>query len=82
MDKKDKYRVAVVGATGAVGKEMISVLEERGFPISELIPMASYRTAGTQVSFGNRSITVKELKRLNREHPEYWQADLDERPEP
>ena len=63
MEKKDKYRVAVVGATGAVGKEMIAVLEERAFPVSELIPMASYRTAGTQVSFGRKSITVKELKK-------------------
>jgi aspartate-semialdehyde dehydrogenase len=62
MEKKQKYRVAVVGATGAVGKEMISVLEERAFPVSELIPLASYRTAGTQVSFDNQSIIVKELK--------------------
>lgn len=63
MEKKERYRVAVVGATGAVGKEMIAVLEEREFPVSELVPLASYRTAGTEVSFRNRSITVKELKR-------------------
>ncbi|MGA1839159.1 MAG: aspartate-semialdehyde dehydrogenase [bacterium] len=62
MEKKQNYRVAVVGATGVVGKEMISVLEERAFPISELVPLASYRTAGSQVSFDNKSITVKELK--------------------
>ncbi|MGA1843189.1 MAG: aspartate-semialdehyde dehydrogenase [bacterium] len=63
MEKKERYRVAVVGATGAVGKEMIAVLEEREFPVSELVPLASYRTAGTEVSFHNRSLIVKELKR-------------------
>jgi aspartate-semialdehyde dehydrogenase len=63
MEKKKTYCVAVVGATGAVGKEMISVLEERAFPVSELIPLASYRTAGTEVSFCGQSITVKELKK-------------------
>ncbi|MGA1795159.1 MAG: aspartate-semialdehyde dehydrogenase [bacterium] len=63
MQKKERYRVAVVGATGAVGKEMIAVLEEREFPVSALVPLASYRTAGTEVSFHNRSLIVKELKR-------------------
>ncbi len=62
MTKKEKYYVAVVGATGAVGKEMVLTLEERGFPVSELLPLASYRTAGTNISFNDRTITVKELK--------------------
>lgn len=63
MNKKEKYRVAVVGATGAVGREMICVLEQRAFPVSELVPLASYRSAGTGVSFCDRSITVRELKK-------------------
>ena len=45
------YRVAVLGATGAVGREMIKILEERKFPVGELIPLASARSAGTKIPF-------------------------------
>jgi aspartate-semialdehyde dehydrogenase len=51
-------RVAVVGATGAVGRTMLSILEERRFPVDELIPLASERTAGTRLPFGGREHTV------------------------
>jgi aspartate-semialdehyde dehydrogenase len=44
-------RVAVVGATGAVGREMVRILEERAFPVDELVPLASRRTAGTRLRF-------------------------------
>ena len=62
MEKKENYIVAVVGATGAVGKEMISVLEERCFPVKQLIPLASSRTAGSTITFNDHQIVVKELK--------------------
>ena len=54
------YTVAVLGATGAVGREMISILEERNFPIKELIPLASARSAGTTIPFKGEDITVRE----------------------
>ncbi|MBI4261627.1 MAG: aspartate-semialdehyde dehydrogenase [Actinobacteria bacterium] len=54
-------RVAVVGATGAVGREMSRILEERDFPLGELVPLASARSAGTRVPFGGRDVTVGEL---------------------
>jgi aspartate-semialdehyde dehydrogenase len=53
--------VAVVGATGAVGEVMLSILHERGFPIKELIALASARSAGQKVSFGNQEVTVRDL---------------------
>jgi aspartate-semialdehyde dehydrogenase len=54
-------RVAVVGATGAVGRTMLAILEERGFPLDELVPLASSRTAGTKLSFRGEEHTVGEL---------------------
>ena len=62
MKKKATYDVAVVGATGAVGRTMLSILEERKFPIGRLVPLASARSAGTQVEFNGAKITVQELK--------------------
>ena len=56
-----KYRVAVVGATGAVGEQMISILEERNFPISELIPLASARSCDKSVLFHGKKIPVRDL---------------------
>lgn len=53
-----QMKVAVFGATGLVGGVMIKVLEERGFPVTELIPIASERSAGKQVQFGGRDWTV------------------------
>jgi aspartate-semialdehyde dehydrogenase len=51
-------KVAVVGATGLVGGEMLKVLEERNFPVTELIPVASERSVGKQVEFKGKSFTV------------------------
>jgi len=61
MKQKSAYTVAVVGATGAVGSEMIEVLEERKFPVGELRPLASARSAGGTVSFNGRDLAVQEL---------------------
>lgn len=56
-----KYNVAVVGATGAVGEALISILEERDFPVNELFPLASERSAGSKIKFRGKSITVLNL---------------------
>ncbi len=53
--------VAVVGATGAVGETMISILEERNFPVRQLYPLASHRSAGTRVTFNKKSLVVQDL---------------------
>lgn len=55
------YRVAVVGATGVVGTQMLRTLVDRGFPASEVVPMASARSAGSKVPFAGGELTVVEL---------------------
>ena len=50
------YKVAVVGATGVVGREMLQVLEERQFPADEVVALASRRSVGKEVSFGDTKI--------------------------
>lgn len=60
--KKSAYTVGVVGATGAVGTEMIQVLEERGFPVEELIPLASARSEGNEVNFCGQDLPVQVLQ--------------------
>ncbi len=55
------FKVAVVGATGAVGKVMLEILHQRKFPVSELIPLASVRSAGSTVIFGKKKIRVQSL---------------------
>ena len=61
MLKKERYNVAVVGATGAVGQEMINILEERGFPVANLSLYASERSAGKKLGFQDKEIQVKKL---------------------
>lgn len=56
-----RFRVAVVGATGAVGETMLSILAERAFPVSELVALASERSAGTTVKFGDDDVVVQDL---------------------
>jgi aspartate-semialdehyde dehydrogenase len=56
-----QYKVAVVGATGAVGEVMLAVLAERKFPISEIYALASERSAGGYVQFGNDEVMVRDL---------------------
>jgi len=56
-----KYNVAVVGATGAVGEEILRILEEIDFPLNKLTPLASARSAGNTVSFNGNDLIIKEL---------------------
>jgi aspartate-semialdehyde dehydrogenase len=55
------FDVAVVGATGAVGEAMLEILAERKFPVGQVYPLASERSAGGKVAFGNRELTVGKL---------------------
>ena len=50
------YSVAVVGATGAVGREMLTILEELNFPVAELHAVASRKSKGVEVAFGDRTV--------------------------
>jgi aspartate-semialdehyde dehydrogenase len=55
------YKVAVVGATGNVGREMLAILAERSFPADEVIPLASRRSQGVEVSYGDKTLKCKAL---------------------
>ncbi len=59
------YRVAVVGATGNVGREMLAILAERNFPASEVIPLASSRSQGKEVSFGDKTLKCRNLENFD-----------------
>lgn len=63
------YNVAVVGATGMVGRKMLEVLEEMDFPVNELYPMASARSAGKKVSFKGKEYEVEELTEHSFDKP-------------
>ena len=55
------YKIAVVGATGNVGHEMLNILAERQFPVDEIVALASRRSLGTEVSFGETTLKTKDL---------------------
>ena len=55
------YKVVVVGATGNVGREMLNILAEREFPVDEIAVLASRKSLGTEVSFGDKTLTTKDL---------------------
>jgi aspartate-semialdehyde dehydrogenase len=59
------YKVAVVGATGNVGREMLNILEERQFPVDEVFALASRRSLGTEVSFGDRTLKCQDLEQFD-----------------
>jgi aspartate-semialdehyde dehydrogenase len=65
------FKVAVVGATGNVGRAMLDILDQRAFPADEVIAVASRRSQGTEVSFGNRTLKVKAL-----EHTDFSDVDI------
>src|SRR6202047_3700053 len=65
------YKVAVVGATGNVGREMLDILAERTFPVDEIVALASRRSQGVEVSFGDRTLKVKAL-----EHYDFTDVDI------
>ncbi|WP_048647262.1 aspartate-semialdehyde dehydrogenase [Nitratireductor soli] len=56
------FKIAVAGATGNVGREMLNILEERGFPADEVVALASRRSVGTEVSYGDKTLKVKALE--------------------
>lgn len=59
------YKVAVVGATGNVGREMMNVLAERAFPVDEIHALASRRSLGAQVSFGDKTLKCEDLEQFD-----------------
>ena len=61
VEAKKSFRVAIVGATGAVGEELLRVLERRSFPVERLLPLCSGRSAGKRVSFRGEEIAAEEL---------------------
>jgi aspartate-semialdehyde dehydrogenase len=65
MNRKTHYNVAMVGATGAVGEALLSILEEREFPVGELVPSASERSAGGTIKFRGRELTVRDLAKYD-----------------
>ncbi|MFB2594784.1 aspartate-semialdehyde dehydrogenase [Paracoccus sp. p4-l81] len=56
------YRIVVAGATGNVGREMLAILEERQFPVDEIVALASRRSLGTEVSFGDRTLKTRDIE--------------------
>lgn len=66
-----KYTVAVVGATGVVGQEVIRILQERDFPIQELRPLASERSAGEPIQFGDDTVITQVLTETSFEGVDY-----------
>ena len=56
------YKVVVAGATGNVGREMLNILAERQFPVDEIAALASRRSLGTEVSFGDKTLTTKDIE--------------------
>src|SRR3546814_11522314 len=56
------FQIAVVGATGNVGREMLNILDERAFPADEVVALASARSQGTEVSYGDRTLKVANLE--------------------
>src|SRR6266852_1637641 len=65
------YKVALVGATGNVGREMLNILDERKFPADEVVALASRRSVGVEVSYGDRTLKVKAL-----EHYDFSDVDI------
>jgi aspartate-semialdehyde dehydrogenase len=59
------YRIVVVGATGNVGREMLNILAEREFPVDEIAAVASRRSLGTEVSFGDKTLKCKDLEQFD-----------------
>jgi aspartate-semialdehyde dehydrogenase len=65
------YKVAVVGATGNVGREILDILAERAFPADEVVAIASRRSLGAEVAWGERTLKVKAL-----EHYDFSDIDI------
>lgn len=63
-------KIAVVGATGLVGQKMLQILEERSFPVEELLPVASQRSVGKKISFGKRAYRVMSMEEAISKKPD------------
>ena len=61
MSNSKKYNVCVVGATGAVGETLLSILAEQHFPVGQVYALASARSAGKRVPFGDTNLVVQDL---------------------
>ena len=59
------YKVAVIGATGNVGREMLNILSERKFPADDVVALASERSVGREVSFGDATLKVRDLAKFD-----------------
>ena len=59
------YKVAVIGATGNVGREMLNILAEREFPADEVFAIASRKSMGVEVSFGDRRLKCRDLEQFD-----------------
>ena len=66
------YVIAIAGATGSVGREILNILDERKFPVARIDVLASRRSLGREVSFGDKTLKIKAL-----EHYDFAQADKD-----
>src|ERR1700756_929432 len=65
------FKVAVVGATGNVGREMLTILDERAFPADEVVALASRKSVGVDVSYGERTLKCKAL-----DHYDFSDVDI------
>ena len=65
------YKVAVVGATGNVGREMLNILDERKFPADEVVALASRRSMGVEVSYGDRTLKCQSARALRFQRRRY-----------
>src|SRR2546423_7833756 len=61
VNAKKSYHLAIVGATGAVGEELLRVLERRAFPVERLLPLCSQRSAGRSISFRGEAVAAQQL---------------------
>ena len=65
LNKKEKYSIAIVGATGIVGESLLSILDSRNFPISSIAAIASEKSKNSKVKFGSQLITVESINNFN-----------------
>ena len=68
----DQFDIAVIGATGVVGEAMLEILSSRKFPVGKVYALASERSAGESVIFGNRKLTVENLATFDFSKVQIW----------
>lgn len=67
MQLKNKYKIAIVGATGEVGKQLIDILTERNIPVEELTLISSYKNVNTEIKFNNQLLKTQTIENINWE---------------